>query len=426
MESNCYKLLLLGGAVRLYFSRTSLATLIGNRVEFATPLNSFKRMQEGVFLLQQGIDPYRGDLVHETPLLLKALSAILINFAEFLPLLYIILDLCTATLLYSMSRSFVERKLLQMRIESKDYDKDTTELQYNDKDVHDISKMVLVAYLFNPLTVMSCIGLTSTVLSNLLLATYLYALIRRKLLACLVLLAFETVRSLYPVVLIAPLLLIFARRSVGLGIAILIMFVSCCLAIAGANFLVMNSWNFLDGTLGFIFYFRDLQPNIGLFWYFFTEMFEHFRTMFLITFQLNATVLYLVPLSIKLRKEPMLLATVLIALMTVFRAYPSLGDVGFYLALLPLWRRCWKFMAHGFVVFTFFLITLSMMGALWHLWIYAGSANANFYFGATLAFCTGQIFLITDLLFAHVKREFCLYNGQKIMIDGEEARILLE
>lgn len=90
------------------------------------------------------------------------------------------------------------------------------------------------------------------------------------------------------------------------------------------------------------FYFRDLQPNIGLFWYFFTEMFEHFRTMFLITFQLNATVLYLVPLSLKLRKEPLLLATVLIALMAVFRAYPSLGDVGFYLALLPIWRRCWK------------------------------------------------------------------------------------
>jgi len=176
-------------------------------------------------------------------------------------------------------------------------------------------------------------------------------------------------------------------------------------------------------------------------------MFEHFRTMFLITFQLNATVLYLVPLTIKLRKEPLLLATVLVALMAVFRAYPSLGDVGFYLALLPLWKRCWKcefaslsensslivnnllffvVMSHGFVVFTFFLVTLSMMGALWHLWIYAGSANANFYFGATLAFSTGQIFLITDLLFAHVKREFCLFNGQKILIDGEEARIVLK
>ncbi|EDW02927.1 phosphatidylinositol glycan anchor biosynthesis class U protein [Drosophila grimshawi] len=426
MDFKFYKLLLLGGAVRLYFSGTSLASLIGNRVEFATPLNSFKRVQEGVFLLQQGIDPYRGDLVHETPLLLKALSGILLNYAQLLPILYILLDLCTGSLLYFLSRRFVEQKLQEQRLERKDYAKDTEELQYSADDNCNISELVLLAYLFNPLTIMSCIGLTSTVLSNLLLAMYLYAMIRRQLLVCLALLAFETVRSLYPVVLIAPLLLLFARHSVSRGIGILMLFATCCLAVVGANFLVMNSWNFLDGTLGFIFYFRDLQPNIGLFWYFFTEMFEHFRTMFLITFQLNATVLYLVPLSIKLRKEPLLLATVLVALMAVFRAYPSLGDVGFYLALLPLWRRCWKFMAHGFVVFTFFLITLSMMGALWHLWIYAGSANANFYFGATLAFCTGQIFLITDLLFAHVKREFCLYNGQKIMIDGEEARILLE
>ncbi|XP_017839677.2 LOW QUALITY PROTEIN: phosphatidylinositol glycan anchor biosynthesis class U protein [Drosophila busckii] len=426
MDHRCYRLLLLGAAVRLYLSFTSLASLIGNRVEFATPLNSYKRMQEGVFLLKQGIDPYRGDLVHETPLLLKALSNILINYGEWLPLIYIILDIFTAALLYLTSKRFVEQKLEEQRIEQSSYANDTKELQYSNIDRGDISLMVLLAYLFNPLTVMSCIGLTSTVISNLFLAMFLYAMSRRQLLVCLLMLAFESVRSLYPIVLIAPLLLLFARRSISLGIIIFIIFALACMAVACANFFVMNSWNYLDGTLGFIFNFRDLQPNIGLFWYFFTEMFEHFRTMFLITFQLNATVLYLVPLSIKLRKEPVLLATVLIALMSVFRAYPSLGDVGFYLALLPLWRRCWKFMAHGFVVFTFFLITLSMMGALWHLWIYAGSANANFYFGATLGFCTGQIFLITDLLFAHVKREFCLHNGQKIIINGKEARILLE
>lgn len=97
-----------------------------------------------------------------------------------------------------------------------------------------------------------------------------------------------------------------------------------------------------DYASSFRFFYRDLQPNIGLFWYFFTEMFEHFRTMFLITFQMNATVLYLVPLSLKLRKEPILLATILVGLMSIFRAYPCVGDVAFYLALLPLWKRSWK------------------------------------------------------------------------------------
>ncbi|BFF93638.1 phosphatidylinositol glycan anchor biosynthesis class U protein [Drosophila madeirensis] len=426
MDAKFFKLLLLGGAVRFYFVRTPLASLISDRVEFATPLNSQKRMKEGIYLLDQGIDPYSGDLVHESPLVLKALSGLFLNFPQWLPLIYILLDLLTGALLYNLSVRFVKQKLQKQRLERKNYAKDTEQLQYNDDDNYDIPELVLIAYLFNPLTVLSCIGLTSTVLSNLFLALFLYFLTKGLLLPCIVLLAFETVRSLYPIVLMAPLLLVFARRSLIGGVMLSLLFAIACVIIAAASYLVLHSWSFLDGTLGFIFYFRDLQPNIGLFWYFFTEMFEHFRTMFLITFQLNATVLYLVPLSLKLRKEPLLLATVLVALMAVFRAYPSLGDVGFYLALLPLWKRCWKYMAHGFVVFTFFMVTLSMMGALWHLWIYAGSANANFYFGATLAFSTGQIFLITDLLFAHVKREFCLYNGQKIMIDGEEARILLK
>ena len=44
----------------------------------------------------------------------------------------------------------------------------------------------------------------------------------------------------------------------------------------------------------------DLTPNIGLFWYFFIEIFEHFRVFFLSTFQLHVF-LYVLPLAVKLR-----------------------------------------------------------------------------------------------------------------------------
>lgn len=44
----------------------------------------------------------------------------------------------------------------------------------------------------------------------------------------------------------------------------------------------------------------DLTPNIGLFWYFFAEMFEHFRLFFLCVFQINVF-FYTIPLSIKLK-----------------------------------------------------------------------------------------------------------------------------
>lgn len=83
----------------------------------------------------------------------------------------------------------------------------------------------------------------------------------------------------------------------------------------------------------------DLRPNVGLFWYFFTEMFEHFRMLFVCAFQLNASLLYVAPLSLRLYREPLLLATSLTALAAIFRSYPSVGDVGFYLALLPMWKH---------------------------------------------------------------------------------------
>jgi phosphatidylinositol glycan class U len=72
------------------------------------------------------------------------------------------------------------------------------------------------------------------------------------------------------------------------------------------------------------------------------------------------------------------------------------------------------------------LVTSILAPTMWHLWIYSNSANANFYFGVTLFFTAAQIFLITDLFFAYVKREFCLKHGMEFKIDGKDARMALE
>lgn len=176
-------------------------------------------------------------------------------------------------------------------------------------------------------------------------------------------------------------------------------------------------------------------------------MFDHFRVFFLYTFQMNALVLYLIPLSLKFRKEPLFLATLLISLSAIFRSYPCVGDVAFYMALLPIWKHVSKcnyqsiilnhiqlifttllaVMTHNFIVGCFFLVTSFLGPVVWHLWIYSASANANFYFGVTLSFATAQIFLVTDMLFAHIKRRFYLFNGMECkLVDGTEAKIALE
>lgn len=55
-------------------------------------------------------------------------------------------------------------------------------------------------------------------------------------------------------------------------------------------------------TSGAVFSLRvdDLTPNVGLVWYFFTQVFEHFRAFYLMVFQVNLLV-YVVPLILSLR-----------------------------------------------------------------------------------------------------------------------------
>lgn len=121
---------------------------------------------------------------------------------------------------------------------------------------------------------------------------------------------------------------------------------------AGLGIFTINLWIYVSRATAALITFiiisirsfnhDDLQPNIGLFWYFFTEMFEHFRLLFLYTFQMNATVLYILPLTVKLHRQPVLLAIVLMALTTIFRSYPCVGDVALYMALFPLFKRSAK------------------------------------------------------------------------------------
>ena len=83
-------------------------------------------------------------------------------------------------------------------------------------------------------------------------------------------------------------------------------------------------------------------------------------------------------------------------------------------------------MQQGFIVGCFLLFCTVFAPTVWHQWIYSRSANANFYFGVTLAFAIAQIFLLTDILFASVKREFALRHGLDSQVSGNKAKLLLE
>ena len=77
-----------------------------------------------------------------------------------------------------------------------------------------------------------------------------------------------------------------------------------------------NSWTFLESTVGFILAVPELTPNMGLFWYFFTEMFEHFRVFFVCTFQINCFV-YVYPLAARLKDQVTIYNNICVLLITL-------------------------------------------------------------------------------------------------------------
>lgn len=419
----------LAGTIRFLLMNSEYQKVISNRVEISTALNSWKRVTEGVYLYNCGIDPYTGDLFHETPIGLYIFNFIQQHLSQWvLFCLFVSIDLLTAVFLGLTAKQYTTELVSKQKKEEK--------LCNENKEIHNDVSVVYTAmmyvsagYLFNPYIILNCVGHTTTVFTNLLYSIALVSMTRSIFWNCLSI-SLLTLQGLYPVSLIVPTIIYIARSNSTKqrsNIAnYLIVFASMLTILFCISYYIMGSWSFISNTLGFILTVPDLRPNVGLYWYFFTEVFEHFRWLFIASFQINVSLLYIVPLALRLRHDPMLLAFSYLAITAIFKSYPCIGDVGFYISLLPLWKHLFQYTQQGFIVGCFMLFCTVFAPTVWYQWIYSRSANANFYFGVTLAFAIAQIFLLTDILFASVKHEFAVRHGINNDVSGNTAKLLLE
>jgi phosphatidylinositol glycan class U len=213
--------------------------------------------------------------------------------------------------------------------------------------------------------------------------------------------------------LILPLsLLAYKFGGVGGVVDLMVYSVGWSLLIVSVSVDVLSdgSWDYFESVYGVILTIPDFTPNVGLFWYFFTEMFEHFRLFFLCVFQINAFI-HSIPLTIRFSEHPVFLTYTLLSLISLFKSYPTVADLSLSLAFLPLWSHTFRYLRF-LVVIIFCLIVTSVAGPImWYLWIHSGSANANYYFGMTLTFSIAQIFLFLDVVHSYLTHEYDLYNG---------------
>jgi phosphatidylinositol glycan class U len=227
-------------------------------------------------------------------------------------------------------------------------------------------------------------------------------------------LSFASYLSMYPLLLLPPLLILcYDRQHPSRTTTSAVAFTTKhMLVVAGVlgtlfqmSYLITGSWEFLPSTYGVQFTLSDLTPNIGLWWYFFIEMFDSFRSFFLAVFWLHLAS-YVGGLSLRIRTQPLVVLTLLLGIFTIFKPYPSIADMSLFLALVPLYRHVFPLMRYTFVVAGLIMYASSLGPAFYHLWVYAGSGNANFFYAVTLVWGLGLSLMVCDLTFAVLRDEW--------------------
>uniref|UniRef100_A0A915DYB6 Uncharacterized protein n=1 Tax=Ditylenchus dipsaci TaxID=166011 RepID=A0A915DYB6_9BILA len=190
----------------------------------------------------------------------------------------------------------------------------------------------------------------------------------------------------------------------------------------GVNFaMVKDPWLLFSSTIGFFLRVPDLTPNVGIFWYFFIQIFEHYRLLFLFVFQLNILI-YLIPLAATLRwveevEKPYLLGVSLLMFVAIFSSYPSYAETALYLPFIAAFFELHKFIRYGLVLGSTLVASLILTPIMWRMWVDTGTGNANFFFAIGWVFSIAQIFIFADLVSAYLRLNLirnCCEPGTKI------------
>ncbi|XVE93598.1 hypothetical protein REPUB_Repub01dG0208300 [Reevesia pubescens] len=386
------------------------------------------------------MSPYAGSMYHGSPLLLSLLGPLTVKRIEGQPdhLLYglvsVIADVVSAMLIRATGQNL---QLAYLRsLESLDLVKhiEVSEILSSG----DVSALI---YLWNPFTIVACVGLSTSPIENLAVILCLYGACSRLVPLAAFGWVIATHLSLYPAILIIPVIFLIgcgpdapprklflqrhqqeevlnqSKLPLGFSWSPIIHFAFWVLlwsvyvlVLCGISLKQFGGlWKMFKSTYGFILTVEDLSPNIGVLWYFFAEVFDFFRNFFLIVFHVNILFMIL-PLAIRLRHRPCFLAFVYVAIFSMLKSYPSVGDSALYLGLLGWFVNELADMQFSFFLFCGY-IGVSLLSPVMHnLWIWRGTGNANFYFATAMIYACLQIILVVEGVSAMLNHDRKLRN----------------
>ncbi|KAH3902445.1 GPI-anchor transamidase subunit GAB1 SCDLUD_000022 [Saccharomycodes ludwigii] len=395
----------------------NLSDVLDNSVEFSTPITSFKSLKEGIYLLNHDLPLYDGGLVHQPILLISLFRSIITSSYTLSNLLYSFVDSLFPIVLFRLMNKISTSS-------SGTHTKEEKIEPYNK-----FSWIIGSLYIINPLTFLSCISKNTCIFSNLLILLSLYIAYTyqgnraKNMFLSGSLLALSGYLSLYSILLIIPLLSINIglaknRNQNDSGIFLIVGFISTLLTTIILSFTLNNfSWDFIYSVYGVNMNFEKLYPNIGLWWYFFVEMFEFFIPFFKTVFNLFLAS-FILPFTLRFHHTSskninLLLYSFVLCLswITLTKPYPTLGDTGFVLSFLPLFFPIFCYMKYSIISILLFIHSIVLAPIFYYLWIGLGSGNSNFFYAITLVYGLALSSVIIDICWAMLRMEYDNDNG---------------
>eukprot|EP01102_Stenamoeba_stenopodia_P022492 TRINITY_DN9397_c0_g1_i2.p1 TRINITY_DN9397_c0_g1~~TRINITY_DN9397_c0_g1_i2.p1 ORF type:complete len:438 (+),score=46.60 TRINITY_DN9397_c0_g1_i2:42-1316(+) len=380
------------------------------RAELSSPVTSLRTVDEGLFVWSLNGSPYLGSAFHQQPLVL--LLGLLPGQPKILRgLVFIATDILIGLLLWAIATMHSKENPTFQRANGSKPD----------------PFWALLLYLFNPLAVINCGSVSTGIFTNLFVMLSLLLAYQGKasLLWSMLSMIVGSVAVYLEIslfILLVPLIYVTTRhskRTTSLTLSLVFVFMLSLGSLWISSYIAMgNSWEFLDSTYGFVFELRDLRPNIGLFWYFFAEVFLRYRTFFLFAFHLHPLT-YVVPFATHFGDRlPLFYFWSLVAVVSIFKAYPTVSDVVLYLSFIPILAPLFENIPFLSTVVTVYLFCIAIAPVMWHAWLVKGSGNANFYYAGTLVFKLVEQYVVVGAI-VEVLRNRLKRGGEEELNQGE-------
>ncbi|TFY57282.1 hypothetical protein EVG20_g8607 [Dentipellis fragilis] len=336
-------------AARLLLALSPLPDILKDDNQLSSPLTSYSRLREGIYLFRNGIDPYAGGTFRHMP---------------------------------------------WRRGRSCGYGRARSKTSGAGRE-----GIVAASYLLNPYLFLSSLALSTSTFENALVLLALMFACEGRPSPALLTLALSAQLSL-PTALLLPaitmLLLttplsqlatprafptaqVFSKRTGRM----LAEFGTYFAVLTAAATIAAGGMSWAENTWGAGLALPDLTPNPGLWWYFFTEMFDYFRPFFLVVFSVHL-VIYVVPLCVKFQHDPLYAAFLLFGVFAVFKPYATLPDSGIFISMLSLFPEVYPYLRYPLVTALLHVHASALLPLFHHLWTRAGTGNANFFYASTL------------------------------------------